>query len=281
MAQKTWTGASSDGDWSNAANWYSTAVPGAGDDVRIPSGTGNITAGLDQSAVALGDVIVEDGYTGQIGSLVTGGSTSAYLQIDPDRFEFAGTGRALINLGSAAIPVEVRKTASAGTGERGLYLQGTGITTLSVESGSVGLASIFQSTATAAAVRVIGVDADVVIGEGAAVTQLDIYDGVCTLRSGSTNMLVNVFGGELRTEEEGPIKTLTQWGGSVIANSRGTIHQLRGYGGAIDFLQSGSTRTVADAQINAGYEMAYDPTVLGVSAWTSPNRPLRHSGVDI
>jgi hypothetical protein len=53
-------------------------VPRAGDNVRIPaSTTWGIAAGLNQSAVALGSFVVEDGYRGAIAS------ASGYLQIKP------------------------------------------------------------------------------------------------------------------------------------------------------------------------------------------------------
>ncbi len=73
MATRTWTGAVS-GDWSNASNWSPTNVPVAGDDVYITSGSQNIYAGLDQSAVDLATLYIgystagPTGYTGTIGN---------------------------------------------------------------------------------------------------------------------------------------------------------------------------------------------------------------------
>jgi len=269
MTQKTWTGASSDGDWSSAANWDSTAVPGAGDDVRIPPGTGPITAGLDQSGVALGDVIFEEGHTGAVGS------TSAYLQIDPDRFEFAGGGQAFIDLGAAAIPVEIKKTASAATGERGLYLKGTGITTLSVRKGSVGVAAIHQSTSTVGTIQVSGAQADVWIGEGCKLTTCNVHAGKCELRQGSTTTTVNVYGGTFTSEEAGLLTTVNVWGGKATLNSVGTIAALNCEGGETDMMQSGSTRSVTTLKVNPGARLSYDPAVVGVTTRSAPDRPVR------
>lgn len=71
MANKTWVGTDTgnEGDWGTAANWSPSGVPVATDDVRIPAGSNAITGTLNQSAVALGDVIVEEGYTAAISTL--------------------------------------------------------------------------------------------------------------------------------------------------------------------------------------------------------------------
>ena len=86
MAVKIWTGAT-DGDWSVAGNWSPSGVPASTDDVIISAAyTVSITAGLNQSAVTLNSLTVEEGYSGAIGS------KSADLQIATDALTFQGSG---------------------------------------------------------------------------------------------------------------------------------------------------------------------------------------------
>ena len=78
MAVKIWTGAT-DGDWSVAGNWSPSGVPASADDVILSASyVVSITAGLNQSAVTLNSLTVEQGYSGAIGS------KAADLQIATD-----------------------------------------------------------------------------------------------------------------------------------------------------------------------------------------------------
>ena len=182
---RTWVGTTS-GDYSVSTNWSPAAVPLVTDNVRIPAGSPAITAGLNQSAVSLGDFIVEDGFANTIAS------SAAYLQIVCSRFLFYGTGLSYIDIGTSAIAPQVFKTAAAAQGYRGLYLKGSAITTLSVMGGKVGLASLAFETATATTVRVTG-SGSVWIGAAATLTTLLQERGDSVLRSAATT--VRVHGG--------------------------------------------------------------------------------------
>ena len=108
MADKIWTGVT-DGDYGVAGNWAPSGVPTTSDSVYLTQDYSvDIDAGLDQSAVAI-DKFVVDGYTGKIGTLALG-----YLQIDPDSFSFNGAGVSFIDVGSAAINLDIRSTAGGG-----------------------------------------------------------------------------------------------------------------------------------------------------------------------
>lgn len=265
MANKTWAG--SDGNYGTAGNWSPSGVPTAGDDVRIPaSSSQSITSGLDQSAVAIGDFIVEEGYTGTIGS------ADGYLQIDPDRFEFAGSGQAWIDIGSAAIDVQVLGTAAAATGDRGLHLKGSAIDELAILGGNVGVAARHGETATVATCRVTGANADVILGAGVTLTTLRVTAGTVRLRCACTT--VTVYGGTLHTEEDGAITTLNLEGGTVYSNSSGTITTLNAGGGTADFTRSGLARTVSTLKQNPGSTLVYDPAVLTITTRSAPDDPI-------
>lgn len=243
MANRTWLGS---GSWATAGNWAENSVPVAGDNVRITAGAGSITAGLNQSAVALGYVIVEPGYTGTIGvaPVLTSGATAAavYLQIVCTRFEFSGTGNAWIDIGTSAISPQIFDTANPSAGNRGLYLKGSAIATLNVTKGKVGLAHYMGETSTCTTLRCAGKNAGVWCGSGVTLTTFYQSAGDSELKCAATT--VNFHGGKLKTRETGAITTINVYGGDLLPESTGTITTLNQYDGLVDFTGSAAARTV-------------------------------------
>ncbi len=243
MANKTWVGTTSgsEGDWGVAANWSPSGVPVAADNVRIPAGSYAITGSLNQSAVTLGAVIVEDGYLQTIGS-----ATLGYLQFACTRFEFSGAGVAYIDIGASAIPVVVRKAATGSDGYRGLYLKGSGITVLTVEAGDVGVAFKHGETSTVATARCMG--GSLVLGAGVTGTTAQNYDGSLTVRCALTTL--DIYGGNVLTEETGAITTINLYSGELVTKSTGTITTLNAKGGTLDESKSGAARTVSTLNLH-------------------------------
>lgn len=221
--------------------------PKAGEHVRFASDSGSINSatGLDQSAVAIGDFIVEMGYAGTIGS-----ATLGYLLIDPDRFEFNGQAECWLNLHTAAIPATVHGTASASPGNRGLYLRGSALTVLNIAGGQVGLASRPGETSAATTIRVLGDETNLWIGNGVTLTNLHLYAGNVTLRAACTTTIQ--YGGELTTEENGAMTTVTLKAGTYTWKSTGTITTFNIYGGKLDMQKSGAARTLSTFSKFAG-----------------------------
>ena len=221
-------------------------VPVATDHVRIPAGSGAIT-GVDYTSVAIGDFIVEEGYTGTIGTAVLP------LGIDPNKFEFSGTGTSYI-YSIGAIAHDVRNAGTGSTGTAGLYLTGTGISTLTVYKGVVGLAMLHGQTSTATTVRVNGPSATVYLGNGVTVTTTYVANGSLYQYCAATT--TNAFGGKLYTEEVGTITTLNMDGAAQAwLNSTGTIttvNMLAGYTGTVNMLQSAEARTITTLNHKAG-----------------------------
>ena len=170
MADCIWTNGNSDGDWSNAANW-SGSVPTAGDNVFFTSEyTGHVTTNLDRTSDGvLGTVIVEDGYTGKIGT------KAGYLQIKCGGLTFDGSGLCFIDVNTSVIDISVAGTGRAATGQQGLYLKGSAIDELNVTGGTVGIAARAGETATVATINVNG--GTVNAGAGATLTTLTGYSG--------------------------------------------------------------------------------------------------------
>jgi hypothetical protein len=219
-------------------------IPQATEHVRIPAGSGNITSNLDQSAVAIGDFIREEGHEGTIGS------ATGYLRIDPDRFEHAGTGQAFIDIGSANISLHILDTGSAVAGERGLYLRGTNIATLNLTGGDVGVASLAGEISTVATIRILGEESSIWVGNGVTLTTLHQYAGECRLRCGATTVIV--YDGTHTSEENGAMTTVTLKAGEYIYKSSGNITTFNLYGGTLDEKQSGAARTISTLNLYSG-----------------------------
>jgi hypothetical protein len=215
-------------------------TPRATEHVRfaVDSASINSAIGLDQSGVAIGDFIVEEGYGGTIGS-----ATLGYLYIDPDRFEFNGRGVCYINVYTAAIPVQIYGTASASEGGRGLYLRGSAITVASIMSGQVGIATVAGEVSTLTTVRVLGDDTSLWLGNGVTLTNLHQYAGSVQANNGITTIIV--YGGTLTTSENGAMTTVTQHGGEYVYKSTGNITTFNLYGGTLDCQKSGAARTIS------------------------------------
>lgn len=245
-----------------------TAVPIATDDVRIPASSAYaIDDGLDQSAVAIGDFTVESGYTKAIGT------STEYLKIDPNSFNFAGSGTAYIDITTAAIAPNISNTASPATGKRGLYLIGSAMSTLNVSGGSVGLCWNAGETATAATVRVSGTGS-LWIGSGATLTTVYATAGTATLGAACTTLTMH--GGIVTTEGSGTITTANVYGGTCYANSTGTITTANLDGGTLDVKTGKTTRTITTLNYLSG-TLAYDPAVVTLTNRTLATRPVTYT----
>lgn len=186
--------------YSLADNWEAGAIPGAGDNVRIPAGSASILYGLDQDGVTINSFRVEAGYTGTIG-----GTDGGYLRITMgtgDRFEFAGEGTAWVDLGTANVVPIITNTASAATGKHGLYLKGQP-TNVYIYRGNVGYGvEVDDGTTRCDTFHVSFVNN--VAGDVA----LTIGDGVFDV-AGTSNPDVNQTGGTVVARDDVHLLTMT------------------------------------------------------------------------
>lgn len=240
MANKVWS-MTATGNLSTAGNWVPSGVPQDGDDVRFPSGSPSVTAGLTALNAAtlsgsLNSLVFERGYEGTIGT------ADAPMQVTCDRCEFWGTGIAYLDLQASAITPQIHDTAAPNPGDRGLYLIGSALTGLVVNGGSVGLAARTGETSTVATVSAVGDAADVFLGAGCTVTDIVVYRGEHIIRCDADSLLI--YGGQVTTEEAAAIETVRTLGGTLIANATGTIDDLHKQGGVIDLSQSSAPRSV-------------------------------------
>lgn len=283
MATKIWVGTDTAGDWSVAANWSPAGVPANDDDVYLVNSSQDVTAGLDQSAVALASYNQEQSYTGKIGD------ADNYLQIGASAVNIgqhygpgspAGSGRIKLDLGATAAVVVVYNTGSPADSNLPSVrlLANNAATTIEVRKGSVGIACETGETTTVGTITESYVsqqssDADVFVGPGVTLTTLNKTGGDCVLECAATT--VTNEGGDLVTTGSGAITTMHVKGGEVIPNSTGTITTCNiNTAGYADFTKSAAARTVTTLKLEAGGKLKYDPDVLTITNKVDSDNPV-------
>ena len=258
MADKLWIGngtaSSGDyGDWSQADNWSPSGVPVSADNVRLTAEhTQAVTAGLNQSAVTLGDLIVEAGYDGKIGT------NTAPLQIGLTDFEYAGTGEsAFVDFAASTVDPVIHNTGTSTTGKVGLHIKATALGTVVVMGGRVGLGSLHGTAATVTNLRVTG--GTVEVGAGSTLTNIYSFGGTIITRTSVTTC--NVNGGSVTAREKAAITTLVLDDGSVEFNSEATWATVNVNGGSLS-TGAGSAKTITNLTLEPGGDLIYYPSNL-------------------
>lgn len=274
----TWSGTGNttsnvgNNDWDTAANWSSDAVPTSSDNVWFIASSANVDVlyGLNQSSVTLADFYVFKGCSSKFGRFDSG--TGLYLRIDPDLFEYYGSGtQALFDIGSANIPAVIESYGTATTtGYHTVYFKGSNVTTLTIRKGNVGIAALPGDTATVATLNVsytstIASDCTVTVGSGTTLTTLNQTGGTVYLGCAATT-LTNAASTTLYTSGTGAYTTVNAYGTAYL-NSTGTITTLNVYG-TVDLTQNKAARTITTTNLYPGSTLIYN------SAITFTNKPF-------
>lgn len=246
-------------------------VPVAGDDVYI-QGSQSITAGLDQSSVELNAFRVLAGYTGTIGSV------TQMLRIDlgdGDAFEYAGSGRGYIDLGTAAVSPLVTNAPTLAGGLYGLVLKGSALATIDIRKGGV----LIDKSSTVTTINQAydsnrENDTQLKVPSGATLTTLNKTGGAAIVEVAATT--INNDAGQLVTAGSGAVGTLEVTGGVVYPQSSGTITQLNAFGGRVDMSRSRVSRTVTDVTLAGSGVVVYDSDVV-----TLTNPPERRGAMQL
>ena len=269
MAVNKWESTSST-DYSVAANWSAGTVPAAGEDVVILSGTADITAGLDQSAVEINGFEVQPGYNGTIGS--SAGELKLSLG-SGDHVKFSGVGEAWIDLGDSACNVHVRATCGAQDGYYGLNILGTAMDKFNVYDGSVSIGRDPADINSVASVHVGGPGAILHIRSGCAVTSgLTVQDGNVLLEGGASasGVQVRVNGGRFECRRDAgsgatAINELIVTGGTAEHNSESVITTARLHGGVLDLSRSAQNKTISNLYLEPGGSYIYHPASSAIT----------------
>ena len=287
MATCIWIGTTTAGDWSVAANWSGAAVPVDGDDVYLENSAVSVTAGLDQSAIALASLTIAQSYTGSIGT------AAAYLQIGSvltNIGQYFGISRPV---GSPMIKLDLNDDVPT-AGTINVYDSGSSsdsnvptirllvnhaTTVLNVYKGSVGVAPITGETSTIGYINVsyttnVASDANVYVGSGVTLAALECFGGKTILNCASLS--ATIWAGTLTTNGTGAIGTINVWGGTVTSNSSGTITAANIKSpGFLDMTKSVTSRTITTLKRDNGGKFSYE---IGDVTLTNGIAPIATSG---
>lgn len=281
-------------DWSTAANWSDLAVPVNNDTVIFENNAVNVCWGLDQNAVDLTELRIEQSYTGKIGLDRTRfATTSDGATTDTSRPEYredyliigwttgkigeapgiassAGSSRLkLKNDYAGASTTTVYATASAAS-ESGLpavrLLLGHASADLIVRSapGGVGVACDEPAeTSTAGTITVTDTTttSKVTVGAGTTLTNLIQQGGTNTVQGlAATLTKLEVSGGSVELRGDYTITTLDLYKGSIddkhVKSGGNAVTTANLYGGSLNLQGTAAARTYATTNFYAGQLLA-------------------------
>ena len=257
MANRTWQGgtAGSEGDWATAGNWKEGAVPVAADDVIIANTSQSITDGLDQSAVALTSITIDQSFTGVIGSsssdfLQIAASTATIGQKRASRGTFTGSKRLNLDFGSStACQISIYNTASSSrdVNRDPLRIKAVNASTdIKVYGGTLAISDDSDNSSTIGDIE-INNSGSVTIGESVTLSNVTQNGGTLNLYS-SVATLANIKGGSFNHYDgttASTIATLTiSDGGIVNHNATGTITTCNLNGGTLDVTGTQGSKTI-------------------------------------
>jgi hypothetical protein len=270
-------------DWNTGANWSGGSVPANSDHVRINGLAANgIEYGLNQSAVTLASLVIEQGMVYGIGTPTAPLRISATnVRIgEPAEDGTSAAGSACINIdtGSNAASVSVIGSRSSGTsGKPPVQIKGAHASNVvHVSGGIVGIATARPSdTATVPSITVTG--GSLTCGSGATLTTIVNNGGSVEINSGATTITQMGGGSRLTTWGTGAVTTANihsgtaEWGMRPSSgNGIGTLN-LGTAGQAspsIDFSANAAAITVATTNYTAGRIIAASASQVTYTATT-------------
>jgi hypothetical protein len=282
-------------DLSLDANWDTGSAPGGapGQDVWIENYSGDLTDGLDWSAIAntLDSLNIALSCTSSIGVNGATGHSGTYFKVKASKVDIGynygagasvGSGRIMIDTGSVASIITIFDNAPVATDTDKpaiRLLANNAATVIHVKKGSVGVAFEAGETSTVGTINEtfvnnINTDASLFIGVGVTMSALNKKGGDCILGCSVANITNEA--GDMITHGTGAVLNFNVNGGTVTSNSTGTITTLSVDGtGIADFSQSSEARIVTTAKIDPGGKIIYDP---GIVDMTNKIQPLSTSG---
>ena len=253
LSQSTTTPNSGPNCWDVAANWSTNTVPVNSDTPYIADSDVDILYELDQSAVTVTELHIEQTYTGTIGlpRINTDGGTGSsyyeyretYLKIGATELfigekEGDGSDRIKINLGSVQSTVLITDSGESPDGNTPpILLLGTHASNvINVNRGTLGVAYYPTEIATVATLRQAFFDdatddTTVYLGAGATVTNITKTGGVLDINSGTTSFqqtagttsiyygahtVLNILAGLVNYNSTGTLATVNLSGDAVL-----------------------------------------------------------------
>lgn len=293
-------------DWGTAENWSGDAVPVNADDVVFRDSSVDVRWGLDQAAVDLASLVIEQSYTGKIGlirtAVVTGtdGSVATgkpeyrdhYLDIGWDTCRIgeilgagspAGSSRLKLDNDKAGNSTTEIFNTSASSADGNLpavrLLAAHANADLFIRNAQGGVGVAIDDPAETATIGDLDITdqtpaSRVFIGEGVTLANITQQGGVNTLRSAATVTLARVLGGELTIEGDQAVTTITCVGGTVYPNSSAAVTTINVEGGTVDGTRSRTARTWTTVNLKEpGSSLRADDDVVTIGTLNEPDGP--------
>lgn len=268
MATKKWLGndAGNEGDWATAANWSPSGVPVAADDVILANTSQSVTAGLDQSAVALTSITIDQSYTGSVGTAETdflqvAASVAVIGQSRSGLGTLTGSRRLNLDFGSStACDIQVYNTSTVAQDINRTPLRikaGNASTDLIIYAGVASVSDDTEDTSTIGDIIVNG--GSLTIGSGVTLTSITQSGGVCSCQSSTTT--VTVKSGQLNFYDGATASTITtctvEDAGVFNHFASGTITTLNA-GATVDLNRTQKPKTVTTINLSQGANLIID-----------------------
>ena len=225
------------------------AVPNGADTVTISgTATNGIVSNVDQSGLSAAAWRIEPGFRDK-----PLGSQGQRLRINPSSLVIDGGGSTpwYIDIGAAAIAVEIRSAPAGTNGQQGLYLTGSAITNIFARAGTIGIAMQAGDTSTVGSIQTIGSQAIVTAGPGVTLTTARALLGSIILQAGAVTM--DCQGGAMETQLAAVASgNVYVKGGTFTDKSSGTHAAVTMDGGTLDTLQLTGAKTFSTFKLNAG-----------------------------
>lgn len=286
MATKVWVGTDSgnEGDWDTAANWSPSGVPIAGDDVVLANSSQNVLTGLDQSAVALTSITIDQSYTGDIGTsqsdfLQVAASTAVIGQSRSTTGTLTGSKRLNLDFGSStACDIQVYNTARTArdTNRQPLRIKAVNASTnLTVYGGQLAVSDDNSNSSTLGTITVNNGVCN--IGQGVTLTTLTSTGGTtmsqssmtnCTCKGGSINFYDGVSASTITTLTVSDTGVFNHYGS-------GTITTANANGGTIDLTRSEKAKTVTTLNVKRDANIIFDTSTVTLTNDITPESGKR------
>lgn len=282
--------------WSTPRNWSGNAVPQVNDDVYLVDSAVDILYGLNQAAIGLASLHIEQSFTGRIGLRAVNALGYAeyrdlYLRVAAARIHIGrghggGSSRIKLDTGSTTTTLNVFDTGSAEDGAAAVHWLGNSTAaTLNLYRGSLGVALRPGESATLGTLRIApessaGREARVELGTGVTVSAVEKCGGLLRFAGQTLSDLVQHDGHT--TIDAGNVTALRVCGGTVVYNSTGSLSAATvSAAGKLDFSQDVRDKTiVAPIEVYGAAARVSDPfqvvgnLVLDLNETTLPGLEL-------
>lgn len=291
-------------DWATADNWSDGSIPATNDTIIFADNSVNVSFNLDQNALAINDLFIEQTYTGKIGlnrnALVTSADGETvdttkpeyredYLRIDVDSIEIGkhvGTGTAIgsqrlkiDNTNTGASTTKVFNTANTGA-ETNLpptrLLYNSTTADIFIRGGSVGLADDEPNeTSIMGDLYLNGVNSRVFCGDGCQLQTVVQTNGRSLIQSTTTVVSIDLIEGLMTLEGDFTATTINVEDGTLIPNhdaSAGVaITTLNINGGFVDATRTSELRTWTTVNLKVGASIKVNSDLVTMTNFNDPS----------